>query len=104
MQVGQSATLCCNVCYSVFVEPNTDEHSISQVFNFRTPGIQAFVALLLKDHAAERVQHTERGWYVRCACTPQVFRTDAEHRDHAAAIIVQKLDDIYHREIDAPQD
>lgn len=89
------------MCYSVLVETNTDDHSIPHVFNFRTPGIEAFVALLLNDHAREVVKHTHDGKaFVRCRCTPQVYRTDEEHRRHVAAIIIQKLDDIYHREID----
>ena len=89
------------MCYSVTVEDNTDDHSIPQVFNFRTPGSEAFVALLLDDHACETLRAIAGGGnYVRCRCTPQVYRTDEEHRRHVAAIILQKLDDIYHREID----
>ena len=83
---------------------DTDD-SIPQVFQFGTPGIKSFVALLLRDHEYEAMKHMERGRFVRCHCTPQVFRTDQEWRDHVAAIIVQKLDDLYHREIDnATQD
>lgn len=79
---------------------DTDD-SIPQVFQFGTPGIKSFVALLLRDHECEGIKHAADGkMFVRCRCTPQVFRTDQEWREHVAAIIVQKLDDLYHREID----
>lgn len=70
---------------------DTDD-SMAQVFQFRTPDMIDFVALLLKDHRCEKVNSK----YVRCICTPQIFRSSREWETHMAAIILQRVEDTYY--------
>lgn len=75
---------------------------IHQVFQFRTPDMIDYVALLLKDHRCEKVNMK----YVRCMCTPQIFRSHREWETHCAAVILQRIEDTYHawRERNAVED